>query len=156
MTDETQQGQSGGNGVAPKQIEFGYNALGQFTSIARYDFVGVGPMTDIATAAYSFDTANRMTSLAYTGNGGAISIDSFAFTLDNADRITARTSSVDGAVSYGYDTTNQVMSAAYSGGSGEPANESYSYSKNGNRTNTGYSTGTNNQLLERLTKFAIQ
>ncbi|HJT35100.1 MAG TPA: RHS repeat-associated core domain-containing protein, partial [Pirellulales bacterium] len=147
LTDETQQGQNGGNGVAAKQIEFYYNALGQFTSVARYDFVGMGPMVDIATAAYGYDGGNRMTSLGYTGNSGQISIDSFAFTLDNADRITARTSSVDGTVSYGYDTTNQVTGATYSGGSGEPGNESYSYSKNGNRTNTGYSTGTNNQLL---------
>ena len=93
-----------------------------------------------------YDVANRMTNLAYTAQGGGISIDAFSFALDNADRITSRTSTVDGTVNYGYDVTNQVTAASYTG-TGQPPNEAYSYTKNGNRTNTGYSTGTNNQLL---------
>ncbi|MGH7194392.1 MAG: RHS repeat domain-containing protein, partial [Candidatus Saccharimonadales bacterium] len=56
------------------------------------------------------------------------------------------TSTVDGAANYGYDVTNQVATAAYTG-TGQPANEAYSYTKNGSRANTGYQTGTNNQLL---------
>ncbi len=85
LTDETQQGQSGGNGVAPKQITFGFNPLGQFTSIARYDFVGVGPMVDIATGAYSYDTATRLTGLAYTGNGGSVPIAGSAWAQPDAN-----------------------------------------------------------------------
>jgi hypothetical protein len=32
LTGEVQQQQTGGNGVAPNEIDFAYNALGQFTS----------------------------------------------------------------------------------------------------------------------------
>ncbi|HVC96161.1 MAG TPA: RHS repeat-associated core domain-containing protein, partial [Pirellulales bacterium] len=46
---------------------------------------------------------------------------------------------------YSYDTTNQVTGASYTG-TNQPANETNSFDANGNRTNTGYTTGTNNQL----------
>ncbi|HUY36053.1 MAG TPA: hypothetical protein VMV69_25160, partial [Pirellulales bacterium] len=55
------------------------------------------------------------------------------------------TSSIDGTATYSYDTTNQVPGASYTG-TNQPANEAYSFDKNGNRTNTGFTTGTNNQL----------
>ena len=55
------------------------------------------------------------------------------------------TSSVDGTATYSYDTTNQVTAASYTG-TNQPANEANSFDKNGNRTNTGYTTGANNQL----------
>jgi hypothetical protein len=59
--------------------------------------------------------------------------------------VTSFTSSVDGTATYSYDSINEVTGATYTG-TNQPANESYSFDKNGNRTNTGYSTGTNNQL----------
>ena len=53
-----------------------------------------------------------------------------------------------GIASYGYDPTNQLTSATYTTNTGghQPANESYSFDKNGNRTMTGYSTGSNNLI----------
>jgi len=52
------------------------------------------------------------------------------------------TNNSDGTVTYNSDSTGQLLTA--SGGS---PSESYSYDTNGNRTNTGYMTGANNQLL---------
>jgi hypothetical protein len=36
LTQVIQQGQSGGNSVPTKRVDFGYNAAGQFTAIDRY------------------------------------------------------------------------------------------------------------------------
>ena len=48
----------------------------------------------------------------------------------------------DGTAAYSYDDTDQLTGADYD----YQTDESYTYDANGNRTNTGYSTGTNNQL----------
>ena len=55
--------------------------------------------------------------------------------------MTAATS-IDGTDGFSYDAAGQVIAATHS----YQANESYSFDSNGNRTNTGYTTGTNNQL----------
>jgi hypothetical protein len=76
--------------------------------VSRYDFIGVGPRTDVATGAYSYDAGNRLTGLAYTANVGSISIDDYGWGFDNANNVTSMTSTVDGSASYGYDPTNQL------------------------------------------------
>jgi len=48
----------------------------------------------------------------------------------------------DGTSTYGYDTTSQLTSATHT----YQSNETYSYDANGNRTMTGYQTGTDNRL----------
>jgi RHS repeat-associated protein len=48
----------------------------------------------------------------------------------------------DGTSNYGYDATSQLTSATHT----YQSNESYSYDANGNRTMTGYQTGTDNRL----------
>ena len=48
----------------------------------------------------------------------------------------------DGTSDYGYDVTSQLTSAVHS----FQTNESYSYDASGNRTMTGYQTGTDNRL----------
>jgi RHS repeat-associated protein len=73
----------------------------------------------------------------------------FVWAYDNANNVTSFTTN-GGTASYGYDTTNQVTSASYTG-TNQPANESYSYDKNGNRTNTGYSTGSANLITSDST-----
>jgi len=49
----------------------------------------------------------------------------------------------DGTSNYTYDSTSQLTAADHD----YQADESYTYDANGNRTMTGYSTGTNNRLL---------
>ena len=49
----------------------------------------------------------------------------------------------DGTANYSYDDLDQIVGADYD----YQGDESYSYDDNGNRTNEGYVTGVNNQLL---------
>ena len=129
--------------MAPKGIGYSYNLDSQFTQLLRFDPTTASPHPDIALGGYSYDAGNRLTSLDYTHLGNAI--DGYTLAYDAANRVTSMTSSVDGTATYSYDTTNQVTGASYTG-TNQPANEAYSFDKNGNRTNTGYTTGTNNQL----------
>jgi YD repeat-containing protein len=138
VTQITQQGQPGGNAVAPKRVDFSYNAVGQSAQISRYhDLAGTQL---VAASGYGYDAAGRLTSLAHTQ--GASTFNSYAWAYDNIGRVTQQTSS-DGTDNYTYDPASQLTAATHS----YQANESYSYDANGNRTNTGYQTGTNNRLL---------
>jgi RHS repeat-associated protein len=78
---------------------------------------------------------------------GQTSIDSFGWTYNAGSLVTSFTSN-DGTASYAYDPTNQLTSATYSTNTGghQPGNESYSYTSNGNRNMTGYSTGYDNLI----------
>ncbi|HQU43360.1 MAG TPA: RHS repeat-associated core domain-containing protein, partial [Pirellulales bacterium] len=146
LTVFQQQDQNGGNVVSPKQVDFAYNALGQFTDVWAYNTLG-GPRTDVYHGAYSYDNGNRLTGLAYTSNAGASSIDTFGWSYDAASNVSTFTSN-NGTASYGYDPTNQLTYATYTTAPGgtQPANESYSFDANGNRNSTGYSTGSDNLM----------
>jgi RHS repeat-associated protein len=144
LTMAQQEQQSGGNTVANKEIDYAYNAVGQFTAIGYYDQLS-GPRTDIATGAFSYDTDGRLTGLAYTANGGQTAIDTYGWGYNSGSLVTSFTSN-DGTATYAYDPTNQLTSATYTTNSGghQPANESYSFTANGNRSMSGYSTGSDN------------
>ncbi len=77
-----------------------------------------------------------------THKHGVNTIASYGFTYDDANRIT-QSSGTDGIQDYTYDDTNQLTGANHT----TQANEAYSYDANGNRTNSGYGTGTDNRLL---------
>jgi len=47
LTQETQMGQTAGNGVAPKGVMFAYNLDGQFTTAMRFDPTTASPHPDI-------------------------------------------------------------------------------------------------------------
>src|SRR5687768_10026861 len=59
----------GSASVAEKRVDFSYNAIGQFTSIARFNDLDGGSGDEVATSTYSYDTLGRLTDLAYK-NGG--------------------------------------------------------------------------------------
>ncbi|HVX59094.1 MAG TPA: hypothetical protein VHC19_00785, partial [Pirellulales bacterium] len=99
MTQLVQQGQTGGNSVATKGANLSHNLLGQLTSIFRTDFFGTGPQPDIATSTFSYDSANRLTEIAYTTNGGT-AIDAYSWTYDAANRVTSMTTTTDGTATY--------------------------------------------------------
>jgi RHS repeat-associated protein len=141
LTVVQQQQQTGGNTVANKEIDYAYNALGQFTAMAYFDELS-GPRTDIATGAFSYDNDNRLTGLAYTADGGQNTIDTFGWAYNAGSLVTSFTTD-EGTASYGYDPTNQLTSASYTG-TNQPANESYAFTANGNRKMSGYSTGSDN------------
>jgi RHS repeat-associated protein len=141
LTRLDQSGPAGGNEVAEKRVEFAYNAIDQFTMIARFNDTDGGASNEIATATYSYDAIGRLTRLDYT-KGGVDLFSPYSWTYDNLHRI-AQFTSQDGTSDYTYDTTDQLTAAVHS----YQTNESYSYDANGNRTMSGYTTGVNNQLL---------
>jgi hypothetical protein len=106
-----QQGQSGGNAVSSKEVDLAYNALGQFTTIADFNYLNGGPRMDIATGAYSYDTGNRLTSLAYSSNPGANHIDAFGWGYDAANNVTSFSTN-SGTATYGNDVTNNSPAPA--------------------------------------------
>lgn len=89
---------------------------------------------------YTYDEAGRLTDLVHRNGGGIIA--DYGYDYDAGNRIT-KLVSPDGVSDYSYDNTDQLVNADYN----YQGDESYSYDENGNRTNAGYVTGTNNQLL---------
>lgn len=145
MTQVTQGSQSGGNVIAEKRVDFAYDAedKGQFTSITRYaDLAGTEL---VATSTYGYDDADRITSLDHDDSSSS-TLAGYTWAYDEGNRLTAFTvygySAED--ATYSYDDTDQLTGADRSGTSDD---EAYTYDENGNRTNSGYSTGDNNQLL---------
>jgi YD repeat-containing protein len=136
-----QTGQAGGNTVHEKRVDFSYNAISQFTEIARFNDTDGGSSDEIATSTFTYDTLGRLTKLDYE-NGGVDLFTPQEWSYDNIHRIT-QFISADGTTDYDYDKTSQLTAADHD----YQADESYSYDANGNRTLTGYQTGDNNQLL---------
>ena len=108
------------------------------SGIARFaDLLG---QQSIATSSYAYDLAGKLTRLTHRSNSTVYA--DYQWTYDAADRITQFVSP-DGTRDYSYDNRGQLTGT---NNTSQP-NEAYSYDANGNRTNTGYQTGANNQLL---------
>jgi RHS repeat-associated protein len=137
ITQITQQGQTGGNTVAAKVVNFAFDNDGRVTSISRYANLGATQLVD--TSTYGVNANSLLTSL--SEDKGATNFTSYTWSYDHDGRLTGDTVG-SGSDSYTYDAASQLTGATHSGG----GSESYSYGSTGNRTNTGYSTGTNNQL----------
>jgi RHS repeat-associated protein len=142
LISATQQGQTGGNGVASKGVGYAYDSLGDMTSISRITDLVDHPAPVVAGSTLTYSTAGLLTSDNQSHN--STTIDNLSLTYDTANRVGTLTT-IDGTATYDYDHDSQVTSATYTG-TNQPANESYTFDANGNRTNTGYTTGTNNQL----------
>ena len=153
--------------MAEKPVDLAYNAINEFTSIARYQDTDGGSTHEVATSAYSYDDLGRLTDLAYTKGGNNLftayswSYDDLSSAGMGADgvadprvaatavlvvpaglgRVTEMTSQ-DGTSTYSYDAKSELTAATHT----FQSNESYSYDNNGNRTMTGYQTGDDNQL----------
>jgi hypothetical protein len=92
-----------------------------------------------------YDKAGRLTDMKYDAGGLATAIDYDIRYADHLlDYVTITTSSAV-TINYNYDTVDQVNNLDYTG-TGMPADVTYGYDHAGNRTNTGYSTGTFNRL----------
>jgi RHS repeat-associated protein len=124
--------------VQSKRVDMTYDAASQMTGLNRYgDLAGT---LSVANSSYTYDAVGRLTNLEY--KRGASTLASYGLVYDAANRIT-QSRGTDGTQNYTYDSTNQLTGAAHT----TIANEAYSYDANGNRTNVGYGTSTNNQLL---------
>jgi len=127
-----------GNGVTDKRVDFSYNAASQMREMFRYSDLAGSEL--VGSSTYSYDQAGRLINLTHNGDGEVIA--DYAWLYDAANRITQFTNP-DGVIDYTYDERSQLTGAE----SDYQADESYSYDGNGNRTNPGYSTGSNNRLL---------
>jgi YD repeat-containing protein len=136
LTQVKQESQSGGNTVAAKCVNFAYNTGGMFTGITRYnDLAGT---QIVANTTYTYDGLARLTALDHKNAAGG-NLANYAWTFDNDGRITNFTN-IDGYSNYSYDSNDQVTVVDHS----YQTDETYTYDANGNRTNTGYTTSTNN------------
>ncbi|MEQ8788186.1 MAG: RHS repeat-associated core domain-containing protein [Pirellulaceae bacterium] len=144
LTRVDQVGQMGGNTVAEKRVDFGYNAAGQYNTITRYKDTDGGGTHLVATSAYDYDDIGRLTDLTHTHD--TTTIADYDWTFDAFSRITSLsfTSSVgnDGDSDYTYDDTGQLIDADHD----YQTDEAYTYDENGNRTIGSYTTGDNNLL----------
>jgi RHS repeat-associated protein len=145
MTQIEQHSAPGGSTVAEKRIDLAYDAVGQFTTITRFEDLAATLL--VATSDYTYDDAGRLTGLTHAQ--GTTPLADYGWTYDAAGRVTQFTSATDGTSDYTYDVHGQLTDAthvpAVAGLPTVPPDESHTYDANGNRTDTGYTTGTNNQ-----------
>ncbi|MBL8815478.1 MAG: RHS repeat protein, partial [Planctomyces sp.] len=136
LTQVKQEGQSGGNTVAAKRVDFTWNNGGMFSSIKRYnDLAGT---QIVANTTFTYDLLARTTALDHKNAAGG-NLANYTWTFD-ADRRITNFTSPDGTSAFTYDANDQVTVVDHS----YQTDESYTYGANGNRTNTGYTTSTNN------------
>ena len=130
-----------GAGITNKQVKLSYNAVGQMETLQR--LTGT-TFNQTATTTYAYnDPLNRLTQIQHSNATGGI-LSSYAFNYDNGSRI-RKIQNADGTfVNYDYANSNELKQADYSPVA--RTDENYTYDANGNRTNTGYVTGANNQL----------
>ncbi len=128
-----------GAGVQSKRVNMTYDSIGSLSSLNRYNDL-TGTQQAIGTN-YSYDSLHRLSGISHK-NAANVAVNSYNYQYDTGSRI-SQISSVDGVVNYNYDSINQLTGANYS----TQTDEAYSYDANGNRTNSGYQTGVNNQLL---------
>src|SRR5262249_26785322 len=104
--------------------------------IQRWRDLGGTQLT--ASSTYAYDQLGRLTSLAHAGPAAVVA--TYSWTFDALNRVASLTS-LDGTFSYTYDAVSQLTAVTGTGP------EAYAYDLNGNRQNTGYASGPNNQLL---------
>lgn len=75
LTRAVQAGQSGGNAVSAKRVEFGYDAAGQKTSVLRR--ASATTSNSVAASDYFYDQAGRLTTLAHTGLVGTGAVKAY-------------------------------------------------------------------------------
>ncbi len=136
---EIKQTGNGGNTVGNKHIVIGYNALGQRTSMDRYESLATTYYD--ATTNYTYDSANRLSTLNHVRSGTTLA--GYSYTYDGLSRITSINSVLDGVSNFTYDTTSQLTVADHT----SQTDENYGYDLNGNRNSSGFTTGQNNQTL---------
>jgi YD repeat-containing protein len=146
LNEIVRQGQAGGNGVTPEQVNFGYDPGNDLASINRYQGSHL-----VATSSYTYDGCRDLLTL--TDTQGASTLAAYTWSYDPVGRVTSELSSGDSAtpggsatVSYGYDNDGQLKSASYSNFAHAPGNENYSFDNNGNQTGGTRQVGNDNEV----------
>jgi RHS repeat-associated protein len=124
----------GGTGQTHLRIDLAYTPRNQVSTINRWsDLAGTQA---VGSSSYAYDGLGRVTNLQHA-NASGTSLANYTYTYDLGSRLTSEQDNGT-SITYGYDATNELTSA---GGT------NYSYDLTGNRTMTGYQTGTGNELL---------
>jgi RHS repeat-associated protein len=143
MSQVTQTGATGGDAVAAKTVTFQYDNLGEYSTISRYQ--NADPSANlVAQSTYGYNTAGELTSLNYADANGN-TLENYQWSYDALGNMVQSSNTYDGTTVYTSDSTGQLLTAANT--TTPVLNENFSYDSNGNRTNSGYQTGPNNELL---------
>jgi RHS repeat-associated protein len=144
-------------------LTYSYNSLNQLTGLsysqtgmsrravitlsydsqARLSNIGFGFPTssyDAFLGTYSYDNANRLTGITWGDSSKHTTLLTFTYGLDAASQVTSYTGP-EGTITYSYDKTGQLLTVS----GAQPA--TYTFDANGNRTMSGYQTGTGNEIL---------
>ncbi len=129
-------------GTAGPQIAITYDSGGQIASESRT--IG-GSGLEVITS-FSYDAAERETTITnedYTpGSGGSTTpLSTYVYSYDKASLVQTETDA-EGTYTYTYDNADELTGVTENG---SPVG-TYSYDLNGNRTGTGYTTGTDNEV----------
>jgi RHS repeat-associated protein len=124
------------SGTADANVSFSYDSLNRLTNLTR---TIPGGTADTITSTFGYDRDSNLTGITHKDTTSSTTLANFTYTYDAAGRVSGYTG-FDGTLTYTYDRSGELtgVSGAH--------NESYSYDANGNRTMTGYSTGTGNEL----------
>jgi RHS repeat-associated protein len=129
-------------GSSGPQVVLGYDPGDRLTSEGRM----IGGSGTNVTTSLSYDPANRLTTLSHQVSGGA-KLGTYVYQYDQANRVTTEVNTFGSTTiystytyDYAYDKANELTAVSGS------RIESYSYDSGGNRTGTGYATGSDNEM----------
>jgi RHS repeat-associated protein len=126
--------QFGGTSQTPLRLDLTYTNRDQVASITRYsDLSGT---TKVGSTSYVYDAVGRLTNLQHKDSTNAL-LANYTYGYDLASRVTTEKLNGGATTSFAYDVANQLTS---------DGTNNYTFDLNGNRTMTGYTTGTGNQL----------
>jgi YD repeat-containing protein len=123
------------SGTLAAHLTFSYDNMDRLGSISR----SAGTGSDTITSSLTYDGANRLTGITYTDATTSTQLASFTYSYNAASQVTSYTGP-EGTLNYTYDKIGELTGVS----GAEQA--TYSYGSNGNRTMTGYSTGTGNEM----------
>jgi RHS repeat-associated protein len=118
-------------------VTFSYDGLNRQTGQTRT--IPGSHTAKTITGAFSYDKDSHLTTITYTSAPVTQTLATYTYSYNGIGEVTGYTGP-EGALTYTYDRAGQLTAV------GGARNESYSYDVNGNRTMTGYSTGTGNEL----------
>jgi uncharacterized protein RhaS with RHS repeats len=116
------------------RVDYAYTNAGELSTTTRYsDLAGT---TKVGDTLETYDSAGRLTNLENRDGTGTV-LAYYTYTYDLTDRMTTKVENGT-TTSYSYDADNQLIK--------DGGNATLTYDSTGNRTNTGYATGTGNQM----------
>ncbi|HEY7310953.1 MAG TPA: RHS repeat-associated core domain-containing protein [Gemmataceae bacterium] len=128
------------NNTLAAQVTLAYDGANRLTGLTR-----TSPGGDTITSSFSYDSADRLTNITHTDTSKTLTLASYTYGYDAANRLTSYQDNSGSSLTYGYDPGGELTSASGML-NGSSYSVSYSYDANGNRNMSGYTTGTGNEL----------